>query len=288
MRNVRTLLKSAMASFVALAAMTVWAAPATAASLEEVLAAHVEAVGGADAINAIKSISRTGEVFMDGQFGIMEGTSELVMIPGLKVYTNMDLGVFARAEAYDGEIGWRDDTMNGIQDVEGDDLNTIKNQRYFSRLAEMAVAGDTEKLSLAADETIDGKDFYVIEMADEKAPAKLYIDKATNLAARMTVSTENPQFGPVEIIIEQSEYEVHNGVQLAGFNKMILGELFTLETTFTETEINGEIDESIFEKPVPPAPMAPVTVAPSTDAPSSDASSTDTPSTDAPSADDAE
>jgi hypothetical protein len=244
----------------ALAALAVFSAAgaATAASADELLEANINAIGGEEAIAAVKTIHRKGDVFVDGQFGVMEGTYERVSIIGQKAYNMRDLGVFVQAMGFDGEKGWKDDAMTGIVDIEGGELEQIRAELVISPLVGIKAEGAADRLSAAGTEEVDGVAYNVLELAREEgqSPVRFYLDPETNLLARTQLDQDSPQWGPITIVLTFSGYQEHGGVMLPGVETIDLGDFIRLETTYNETVINGEVDESIFDKPQPPAPPA--------------------------------
>jgi hypothetical protein len=247
--------KAGRIAAIATLALFATAGAATAASGEELLEANIEAIGGEDAIAAVKTIHRKGDVFVDGQFGVMEGTYERVAIIDQKAYNMRDLGVFVQAMGFDGERGWKDDAMMGIVDIEGGELEQIRAELVISPLVGVKAEGAAGDLSAGGTEEIDGVAYEVLELAREgQSPIRFYLDPETHLLARTQIEQDSPQFGPITIVLEFSDYQEHGGVLLPTLEKIDLGEFIRLETTYNETVINGEVDESIFDKPQPPAP----------------------------------
>jgi len=268
------LLKSGKAArLVALAAMGLLASVSTAVAetAEDLLNANIEAIGGQEAIDSVKTLQRKGEVFVDGQFGVMEGTYERVSIMGEKAYNMRDLGVFVQSMGFDGEAGWKDDAMMGIVDLEGAELEQIRSELVLTPLVGVKAQGAVDNLSVGEEADIDGTTHNVLELAREEGegPIKFYLDPETNLLSQMQLDQDNPQFGPVTITISYSDYADQSGVQLPTMEKITIGDFIMLETTYTETKINEEVDESIFDKPQPPAPPA----APATEAPAAETES---------------
>jgi hypothetical protein len=250
------------AALVALVAST-----AAAQSVEELIEKSLKAQGGREALMGLKSIERKGDVAVDGAFGQMEGSIEEVVIPGKKALRALDLAVFVQKDGWNGTAAWRDG-MNGVQDIEGDEAMQIKQSVMISPL--MMIGQEGSEAKKLDDEKVNDVDYYVLEVtAAEKPAIKLYIDKATDLFRRMTLKQNNPQFGEIEVITETSDYQDFGKVKLPTKQKIELGEVLKIETTFTETKVDGEVDEKIFEKPEEPAP-APAGDAPKDDAPKSE------------------
>lgn len=229
---------------------------ATVTPEEAVLKANLAAIGGADALNNVTTISRSGDVFMDGQFGAMDGTAKQALIHGEKAYAQFDLGIFAQTQGYDGTTAWQDNSMQGIKDLEGEEADQIIQGVNVSLLADRYLNGDVEGLTLVEDESVGEDACSVLQEAsldengvDDGKGVKFYISQASGLLVRVVLHQDSPQFGPVVITVDYSDYADHGGVQLPGKNKIVLGDFITLEYEYSETTVNGELDDAMFNKP---------------------------------------
>jgi hypothetical protein len=223
------------------------ASSAFAQTAEEIIAKNIKAQGGRDALMNLKSLERKGTVSVDGSFGQMEGTVEEVAIPWKKARRALDLAVFVQKDGWNGKTAWRDG-MNGVQDLEGEEANQIKQSVDLNPF--VMIAQRETKAEKLDDETIDDVAYYVIQLTPkDKPPLKFLIDKKTDQLRRTTVTQKNPQFGEVKVVVEPSDYEQFGPVKLATKSKVQLGELLQIDTTYTETKVNGPVDESVFEKP---------------------------------------
>ncbi|MGD9723427.1 MAG: hypothetical protein AB7O59_18800 [Pirellulales bacterium] len=248
--------------------VAVMASTAAAQTVEEVIAKNIKAQGGKEALLGLKALQRKGDVKVDGTFGQMEGTIQEALIPWKKARRSLDLAVFVQDDGYDGKVAWRDGMM-GLQELEGEEAVQIKlaiELNPFVRMAENELKA--EKL---ADETVDGVDYYVVQLTPkERPPIKVFVNKKDDQINRTMVTQNHPQFGMIDILSEASAYEKFGPVTLATKNKVTLGELFQFETTYTETKTDGEIDESIFDMPKAAAADAPADDAKKDDAPKKD------------------
>ena len=233
--------------FLGLALVAVLASHASAQTAEEVIAKNIKAQGGRDALMNLKALERKGTVSVDGSFGQMEGTVEEVLIPWKKARRSLDLTVFVQKDGWNGKVAWREG-MAGVQEIEGEEASQIKQVVELNPLLMIGERGTkAEKLE---DQTINDVACYVIQLSPKDRPAvKLFIDQKSDLIRRMTLTQNNPQFGEVEVVSEPSAYEKFGPVTLATKNKVALGDALKIETTFTETKINGQVDESIFDVP---------------------------------------
>jgi hypothetical protein len=223
------------------------ASAASAQTAEEIIEKSIKAQGGRPAFEALKSVKRKGDVALDGTFGQMEGSVEEVVIPFKKARRSLDLAVFVQDEGYDGETAWRDGMM-GLQKLEGQEANQIKQSTELNPL--LSLKKDETKAEKQADETVDGVDYYVLKLTPKDRPeVAIYIDKKDDLVKRAKLKQSNPQFGEVEITADTTDYKEFGKVKLPTVNKVVIGELFTIVTTYTDTVIDGEVDEKVFAMP---------------------------------------
>jgi hypothetical protein len=235
-----------------IALVGVLASTAMAQTVEEVIAKNIKAQGGKEALLGLKALHRKGTVDVDGSFGQMKGTTEEISIPWKKALRALDLEVFVQKDAFNGKTAWRDGMM-GIQELEGDESNQIKQSVDLNPFVKLADRGTkAEKLE---DQTIDDVNYYVVQLTPNSGPTvKLFIDKATDQLKRTSLKQNNPQFGEIEIVVENSDYETFGPVKLATKNQIKIGDVLKIDTTYTETKVNGEVDEAIFEMPKADAP----------------------------------
>ncbi|MEX0678270.1 MAG: hypothetical protein WD063_14410 [Pirellulales bacterium] len=234
-------------SFLAAALIAVMASAAGAQTAEEIMAKNIKAQGGRDALVGLKGLERKGEVKVDGAFGQMEGSVQETIIPGKKALRALDLAVFVQKDGWNGKVAWRDGMM-GLQELEGQEANQIKQSAELNPFVKIDDGMKTEKLD---DETVDDVAYYVIQMTPKEGPAvKIFVDKESDQIMRTTLKQNNPMFGEIEIVVETSGYEEFGPVKLPTKNRAQIGDVLDIQTTYTETKVNGDIDEAIFEKPM--------------------------------------
>jgi hypothetical protein len=229
------------------ALVAVTASVASAQTADEIIDKNLKAQGGRDALLKVKSLERKGKVNVDGPFGQMEGTVEEAAIPWKKARRAIDLSVFQQKDGFNGTIAWRDG-MAGIQEIEGEEAMQIKQAVDLNPF--VMAAQRATKIEKLDDEKVDDVDYYVLQLTPkDRPPVKFFIDKKTDLVRRTTLSQNHPQFGMLDVLVESSDYEPAGPIKLANKTKLQLGDAIQIETTFTETKVNGDIDEAIFEKP---------------------------------------
>ncbi len=229
----------------------------SAETADEVIKMNIEASGGEAAMLALKNVSRKAEVSVDGAFGMMEGTSTSVVVPWEKAYTNTDLGAFIQSSGWNGEAAWADGMM-GLTDVDTSSTEFRQLEGAAALNPFVKMKDDVEVVKLA-DHISDDAEHWVIQTTGPDGQAvHIHVDKASKLIGMIVLpDVENPMFGTVNITIMFDDYNAYGGVQFADSQSMTAGEMLDMATDYTETTINGDIDESIFDKPQPPAPPAP-------------------------------
>lgn len=282
----------ALRAIAALAVLAV-AGAAAAESADEIIEKNLKAMGGRDALAKVKSVERKGDLNVTGQFGDMAGSTEIKFVVGKKAYQMIDMGAFYQTTAWiGGDDGWKEDGMNGLVDLHGDELSQLKYQSTVSPFLDIKTNGtevkklDDEKIErlsmgaaaapaapasggdkkegdkkegekkegAAAAPKADTVDCCVLELSPKGAgsPIKMCIDKKTGLVFQIHLKRNDPQFGDMSVKVENSDYQEVNGVKLVKNMKLALGEILTMEMIFNDTKINGEIPDKAFAKPTPP------------------------------------
>lgn len=94
------------------------------------VARHVAAIGGADAIRGMSSMRATGVTELPAQS--MRGTFEMLVARPAKSILRMELAGIGKAETgYNGTVGWMLDPMTGPSLVTGRQLDEMRNESHF-------------------------------------------------------------------------------------------------------------------------------------------------------------
>jgi hypothetical protein len=93
------------------------------------LARYVDALGGEAALRKHQSSTRKGKMSIAAMG--MEGQTTMYAAAPDKMVMNIETGMGAMNQGYNGEIGWSDNPMTGAQLLDGDQLATMKLQADF-------------------------------------------------------------------------------------------------------------------------------------------------------------
>ncbi len=232
-------------------AVLAWAGAAQAQSLDEIVEAAVAATGGREAINRIESVRRTGPFVMDTELGPLGGELEAVIIPNRKVYQSLRSDLFTQTSAWDGTVAWQSDDFTGTVELSGTDAANLRNQSvldWFQGFQNPEF--DDVQYRKGDDQQVGGRDHFVVELSAGGIPYRYFIDKETHLVTQIMLEMAIPDVGGMaEITVRLSEYETFGGVQMPTRQRLSIPGLFELDTTFSETVINGPVDQTIFANP---------------------------------------
>jgi len=213
-------------------------------TVDEVLNKHVAALGGAAAINAVKSRVTKGTLDVAGvsRGGTFETTAQAPN-KALTVIQAHPLGTVK--VGYNGRTGWTSNTK-GVSVLTG--LELARLQRDADFYGQVRVRNNYAKVSLAGMSKIGFRDVYVLELQPATGPLeKFYLDSQTFIPVRInSVRMTGAVAEPVEIYLD--DWREVDGIKYP----FSISQSFTkLTLTFTVTEVkhNVEIDTSIFEPP---------------------------------------
>src|SRR6476659_3231756 len=216
---------------------------------EQVLAKYTEALGGAAAIEKLKT--RT----MKGSWLTSNGTTlgyELYQTTPDKVYVVLNTpkqGVIERG--FDGHIGW-EKSQRGLRELQGRELSQL--MRNTDLFRDIKLQGQFSRISFSRKDKIDGKDVYLLSgIGVDGKGERLYFDVLTGLLVRRVTSTPTM----VGLIPEQVDYEDYRDV--GGMKVPFTIRFYSVDSFFsstrklTEIKLNVPVDSTRFNKPPAPA-----------------------------------
>jgi hypothetical protein len=220
-------------------------------SLDEIVAKHVEALGGIDSVRAIRSLRMSGQVTGGG------GRHALIVReirkPG-RVRTEFTYQGVTAVYAFDGERGWRVSPLDGNLDAEpmtGEEALQAGDQAEFEGpLVDWKAKG--HQVAIAGKETLDGRDVYKLTVTLRSGRTNhLYLDAGTFLPIR-TESTR--QIRGVALSIETwfDDYRRVQGVLFPHAIEMgVVGRPRRLNVALDGVEVNPVLPEERFVMPTP-------------------------------------
>src|ERR1700693_2953735 len=196
------------------AAAVVFCLPATAQTVDEIIAKHFAALGGVDQVKAVKSIRITGRAEVGP--GLQAPVTMEVKRPAM---SRMELTIqgMTMIQAYDGTSGWQIVPFQGKKDAEplsADDLKDVQEQADSIDGPLMDYKAKGNQVELLGKEKIEGADCYKLKVTVKNGNVHtLYIDTDSNLEVKDV--TKRMQNG--------TEVEIEN---LSGDYKEVEGLIF--------------------------------------------------------------
>jgi len=212
---------------------------------DRVLERFIEATGGRKAYEKLTSrvIKGTLEVAAQGIKGTIEIYSKA---PDKHWEVGVIEGIGEFTRAYDGQIGWSQDPINGLRELSGVELAILKRSATFN--GELKWRQLYPKVELVGKEKINEKEVYVVRLTPtEGQPVTSYYDTASFLVVRTDMVQEGPQ-GNVPIESYVSDYREVNGIKIPFEIKQSIP-IGTLLIKLTEVKHNLPIDDARFRKP---------------------------------------
>ena len=208
---------------------------------EGIIADHIRAMGGAEAVARIKTMPLTGQISgSSGGFAFSGTIEETYDVAQDRGYMAMEMTGFFRRDGWSGEVGWTHDTQNGVVDTAAEELLANKLIGQPGPLVALAAERGAGALKELGEREWNGQQCTVVTV--EGSPVEFYLNQETKLIEGMSV--------PGTIDVTFADYQAVEGVPLAGKRTLQVSQPATTVTYVIEaTELNGQIDVARFDKP---------------------------------------
>jgi hypothetical protein len=244
--------KEAMATAICVGLISIAAGGALAApGVDEIIDECIRASGGYEALTAIKSVHRKGDIVMQALGQQIEGSTEIRMLPWRKLHEFTDLNLFAVERIWNGVDGW-EDSAQGPRRLNPDELALLRLQSTLNPLVGhrmLRLMGGV--ITLEGDELLGERDHKVVQLSlDANSKIRFLIDAETNLLSRLALESRGPVLGISSVLsFDYADYETHGAIKLPRRISVSLGQLFSYKAVYTETKLDIETNERIFDPP---------------------------------------
>lgn len=212
-------------------------------TIDEIVTKHVEAMGGAEKLKTVNTISTERVIAVQG----MEIPSKSVIVVGKSMRSESSVMGTSMVQVVQGEKGWKimPAMMGGTgepEDMTAEEIRPLLGQLDpFGALYNYQEKGN--KVELVGKEKVDKKDMFHFKITANGVVMDEYLDASTYLVYKVT-SNVNGQEG--ELVF--SGYEDIDGIKMANTID-ITSPMGTFTMVTNKTVINGTVDEQIFAKP---------------------------------------
>lgn len=231
-------MKLIYAMLIAVAAFT----EATAQSPSKVLKQAEKAIGGAAAIQAVRSIETTGTVTRtsDRVSGKYRSTSSR---PSL-YHVSMDLDGFESEMGFNGRSAWSRDSREGLKTLTGDATLAFQAKATYKMALWLNAKADKSKLVSGGPSTLEGKNVNVVTLITNKGVSiKMFFDASNGLLVRDEMNgTDGLE------ITDYFDYRGIGGVLLPNAFRISAGDQ-KYDVKLIDIKLNRQIARSEFDFP---------------------------------------
>jgi hypothetical protein len=217
----------------------------SAQTVDEIVAKHLDAIGGKDVL------SKTTSLYAETNTSIMgnDAPGKRYILQGKGYKNELELMGNKAIQCVTTKAGWASNPMNGeVMDLPEEAVKgQASNLNLGGVFADYAANGTT--VELITKEKLDKADVYKMKVTPKGGQSStFYIDATTYHISRM--ETKGEMMGQeVEVAMNFKDYKkLENGYVLAHTTEVDMGQ-FQMTTTVTKAEVNKVIEESIFDKP---------------------------------------
>jgi len=214
-------------------------------AVQEILTKYVQAIGGKEANEKIKSRVMKGTMEIS-PMGI-KGTFENYAVASNKSVNKTTLaGIGEIIEGFDGQTGWSINPIQGNRDKQGEELAQVKHLNNFYR--ETNLDKLYAKWEVKGTEKIGTNEAYVVVGTPESLPSEtFYFDTKSGLLLRQDLTLTSPE-GKMLIKNFFEDMREVDGVKLPFKIRSIFPQFEAL-TIITEVKHNDVIEDAKFAKP---------------------------------------
>jgi hypothetical protein len=237
---------------VLIATLVLFALPASAQSVDEIIARYLKTVGGMENIQSVKTLRRTGKFIGGGGFeaAILQENKR-----GNLVREEFALQGMVGINAYDGKTGWKVEPWNGKKDAEAlgeEEMKSILEDADFDGpLVNYRQKGN--KVEFAGRDTFEGTDTFKLKVTMPNGDTYVYY-MDTDYYVPIKIDTKRIVRGA------EREYETVLGdyKEVAGwylpysFEIGVKGSQDKAKTVYEKIEANVAIDDGRFSMPSAP------------------------------------
>ena len=229
--------------------LALFAIPVSAQTAEEIVAKYVKTIGGAEKIEAIKTLRRTGKFTGGGGF-------EAVVIQENKrpQMTRQEFSIqgMTGVTAYDGKTGWKIEPWGGKKDVEAlgeEEMKGIQEDADFDGpLVNYQQKGN--KVEFVGAEPVEGTDAFKLKVTLKNGDIRYYFMDTDYYVPIKIESKRMVRGAEREFETSLGDYKEVAGVYLPhSIESGLKGSPNKSQVTFEKIEANVALDDSRFKQP---------------------------------------
>jgi len=212
--------------------------------VNKILDRFVEAAGGKEAIEGVKSYRMKGHFEMRALD--LRGKMEVWAKDPQKSLTIIEFPGLIVRKGFDGETHWAQTPFGSVTMAGPQEMSEVENDSEVYNASRIRNLYDRMKLDKKA--RLSGRDVYIVEGQPTKGPAeKLFFDVENGLLVRWDMARRQAD-RRVFVKVYLNDYRDIDGVKIP-FNVRMAFELFDFSLIVDEMQHNVEINDAIFRRP---------------------------------------
>jgi len=233
--------------------LALFAMPVSAQTADEIIAKYIKTIGGAEKIEAIKTLRRTGKFTGGGGF-------EAVVIQENKrpqmARQEFTIQGMTGVTAYDGKTGWKIEPWGGKKDPEAlgeEEMKEIQEDADFDGpLVNYQQKGN--KVEFVGAEPVEGTDALKLKVTLKNGDVRYYFMDTDYYVPIKIESKRMVRGAEREFETSLGDYKEVAGVYLPhSIESGLKGSPKKSQVTFEKNEANVALDDSLFKQPTGPA-----------------------------------
>jgi hypothetical protein len=212
--------------------------------VNQILDRFVEAAGGKEAIEGVKSYRMKGHFEMPALD--VRGKMEVWAKDPQKSLTIIEFPGLTLRKGYDGETRWAQTPFGSVTMTGPQEMSEVESDAEVYSASRIRNLYDRMKLERKA--RLSGRDVYIVEGQPTKGPAeKLFFDVENGLLVRWDMARRQAD-RTVFVKVHLNDYRDIDGVKIP-FNVRMAFESFDFSVIVDEIQHNVEINDAIFRRP---------------------------------------
>jgi outer membrane lipoprotein-sorting protein len=232
------------------AALAVPSVPASAQTLDDIVALNLKAKGGLEKIRATETVRMTGTIAARDPGG-HEMKANMVILAKRPNLMRRETTVEGQRSvmAFDGKTFWMARSDRPPQQLPGAQAAyAMQDAEFDSVFVDYKEKG--HKITLAGKETLDGQPVYHLKVAKKNGPVQdFYLDAETGLEKKISVQVAAPDQPPATFVTEMSDYRDVDGRQIPFKTRQSQNGVVMSTVTLEKVEFNVPTDDAEFRMP---------------------------------------
>lgn len=208
-------------------------------SVEDLVAAHLKALGGQAAVEGVRTAVQSGTVQMKMSGREMSGTYTRKTMAPNKEYTSLDLGMMKQVQWFNGTRAWLSMNNGSVGSLSDDEVKAIRADALL--FPAMALRADDATISIKGKKK--GQIHVDVRSADGTA-STLVFDEGSMLLDRIERTEVTPK-GPILNVQSFRDYQMVGGVQFPSrleAQNAIYSMVYSLTTTVNEPLTDADFE----------------------------------------------